>query len=127
MLPTRPSWSVDGSELLYARLGGGISVVGLQSGDTRVVTDGADFSPTWSHSGTSIAFERHVGGNSLVYVSEASGAGAHPLDECPKGVCMQEAPSWSATNRAVAFVEDGQLLVANLDGVATAVALPEQF
>ena len=30
-------------------------------------------------------------------------------------------------NGAVAFMEDGQLLVANLDGVATAVALPEQF
>jgi hypothetical protein len=105
-----PSWSPDGTELVFSfsRLSGGASSLYLVHQDgsgLRGLTSCEhptclqDSEPAWSPDGTRIAFVR----NEDIYVMNADGSGIQRLTHAttPLGVGQ---PSWSPDGRQIAFI-----------------------
>jgi Tol biopolymer transport system component len=70
----------------------------------RLTTDpAADFSPTWSPDGKSIAFRSDRRGNDEVFVMNADGTGQRNLTRNP---ASDYSPAWSPDGRTIAFATD---------------------
>ncbi len=98
-----PSYSPDGSSLVYRVLGSqrGLRILSVHDGKDRVLTRGWDNFPTWSRHGDRIAFTRlknnefdiytiHPDGSDLRQLTHSHGTDAHPV--------------WSPDGRWLAFV-----------------------
>jgi class 3 adenylate cyclase len=100
---TEPAWSFDGSSIAFVRFGrmtSSIWVMGA-NGDhpDHVTPDGvhADH-PAWSRDG-SLAFERHLGDNSQIWIRRANGM-LVPMTDGPR----DGFPSWSPDGQRLYFV-----------------------
>ena len=86
-----PSWSPDGSLVVYAcRIGGGaadfeICVMNADGSDTQQLTDNSvpDLTPTFSPDGMQIVFSRQVGGRFQLFVANANGTNPTQLTNTP--------------------------------------------
>ena len=95
-----PTWSPDGSLLLFTRMGRqSVQLYTMRpdgSGLTKI-TDGAD--PRWSPDGSRIAFER---GPNTVAVADSDGSNVHVLLAGPPG-SGPGVPSWSPDGQKLVF------------------------
>jgi Tol biopolymer transport system component len=121
---TGPVWSPDGSALAIAS-GSTIQVVPADgSGTAQVVFDepGDNVNPSWSHDGTTIAFERFADGRWSVWLVAPDGTGAREAPFSSGTSANDRFPEWSPVDERLAFLSDrsGQyaLYVAAADGTA---------
>jgi Tol biopolymer transport system component len=110
-LPTAPSFSADGSKLVFAResrLGFGSVVVANADGSAPRVVAGDGHRPSISPDGTRIALDS--GGS--VWLERVDGSRRMRL-------ASGEDPSWSPDGRSIAFVNGGDVYVTSLTGSRT--------
>src|SRR5438552_10550751 len=121
-----PKWSPEGSKLLFAD-GNGLHLISADgTGDVQVThpdTAGGenDATPTWSPSGSEIAFvrSRFDYTNDLgeqeqrIWIVNADGTGLRPLTARSQ---FEDEPAWSPTGVQIAFASGGELYVASADG-----------
>jgi Tol biopolymer transport system component len=101
-----PSWSPDGSKLVFQRYGGGVSVVDVRTGDERqLALAGEGSSPSWSFDATTV-----------VYASEGRIVRIPASGGSPTMIGSGEAPDASPTDAQVAFVRGNALWTMMLDG-----------
>ena len=104
-----PSWSPDGSRLLFTsyRDGRGPKLYGMSVADRRVGLlsgrPGLNTSGTWSADGREIACTLSQDGNAEVYVLDAAGGAARRLTN---GRAIDTSPTWSPTGQELAFTSD---------------------
>jgi len=122
---TGPVWSPDGTEIAIAN-GSAIEVVPTDGSGTppQVAFDqpGDNVNPSWSHDGTTLAFERFADGRSSIWLVAPDGTNprAAPFSS---GTANDRFPQWSPVDERLAFLSDrsGQyaLYVAAADGTTT--------
>lgn len=89
---TDPSFSPDGSRLVFVRLGVGIFRMNLDgSGVRRLSHGGRDSYPTWSPDGRRVAFLRPTKSAWNVYVMSSAGKGLRQLPSAPSSA----RPTWA--------------------------------
>ena len=122
---TGPVWSPDGREIAIAN-GSTIEVVAADGTATRTIYDeaGDNANPSWSHDGTTIAFERLAGGRWSIWLVAPDGTNAR---EAPVAATANNRyPQWSPGDARLAFLSDrgGRygLYVGAADGTARQVA-----
>ncbi len=104
-----PSWSPDGTHLVYAA-GGKLSIVGADGKGNATVTDGpSDDLPAWSPDGTRIAFVR---GHDLAVLSVANGG----VTTLFTGVPGVNTVAWSPDGSRVAIERETSIWTLNTDG-----------
>ena len=103
-----PSWSPDGTRLLFSR-GRFLYTLRLDGRPARRLTRG-DATRAWSPDGKRIAFTRA----GLLFVIGTDGAGPRQLTRTGRS----SQPAWSPDGRLIAFVRNGALLVLRPDGSA---------
>src|SRR5437868_6977665 len=94
-----PSWSPDGSRLVFARAGR-LYVIRLDGSGLKLITPprlNRAGEPAWSPDGRSIAFVR----GRAVYVMRASGGGTRRVFVSTDSI--PEYPSWSPDGKEIAF------------------------
>src|SRR4051794_8360220 len=64
-----------------------------------------DTAPSWSPTGTQLAFVRDVGGGSEIFVMNPDGSGKTNLSNSPAGVINGQ-PAWSPDGTRIVFVSD---------------------
>jgi TolB protein len=103
---TAPSFSPDGRQIVFTRLGSGIFRVSVDGTGLRRLSSGPrDSYPVWSPDGKTIAFLRPYETLWRVYVMSASGADKRRLGfSAPAG-----RPSWAADGKAVLVPAAGSL------------------
>ena len=130
-----PVWSPDGAQIAFMRITDGYSlyVVPASGGDaTKLFGSGSSTKgisrPDWSPDGTQIAFEYHpAGADGDIYLVPSDGSAAPSLlsNAFSGGLSLgQSDPTWSPDGTRIAFVEGGDIFIANADGTGTAAALP---
>ena len=120
---TSAAWSSDGSKIVYAH--------GYQDGDLRVWhiwtvnSDGTDPTklthgnanrdrwPRWSPDGTKIVFDRSEDGDRFIATMNDAGKQEKALTA---GGSFELAPVWSPDGTQLAYISDGTVYVADLDG-----------
>lgn len=96
----KPSWSPDGSRVVFCRpKGGGLGIYDLRSGTKRFLSeDGKD--PDWSFDGRYIAFVRESSYNQYdteeIWILDTA-------DEKQRRLCRGGFPSWATDSRVVYF------------------------
>jgi len=112
-----PSWSPDGTRIVYARGRdgtGGLAIMDADGTNVRPLTNHNDFLPDWSPDGRSIAFIRQSRGESQVWVVDADGTNLTRLTSITGGA---EVPSWSPDSSMVVFSDHlGDVYVIGADG-----------
>jgi hypothetical protein len=104
---TAPTFSPDGKQLLFVRLGSGIFRVNLDGTGLRRLTAGRrDSYPAWSRDGRRIAFVRPFRADWRVYVMSASGAGERRLPQAPPA----GRPTWTANGKSIFIPSAGDLV-----------------
>ena len=110
-----PSWSPDGTRIVYARGRdgtGGLAVMNADGTDVRPLTDGDDIAPDWSPDGRSIAFTRESDGQ--IWVIGADGSDLHQLTSITRGA---DVPSWSPDSSRIMFSDSfGDIYIIGADG-----------
>jgi Tol biopolymer transport system component len=116
---TTPSWSPDGTQLVFTGYVGGLSdlfVVGRDGRNLRRLTDDkyAEFHPVWSPDGKSIAFSTDRGpgtdfetletGNWRIALYDLAMSTVRVLDLMDVG--KNVSPQWSPDGQSLAFVSD---------------------
>lgn len=95
---SQPSFSRDGKQLVFARLGSGIFRVNLDGTGLRRLTSGhRDSYPVWSPDGKRIAFVRPFRTQWRLYVMSPTGAGQRRLPQAPP----TGRPTWSANGKTI--------------------------
>ena len=108
-LALSPSWSPDGSLLLFTsyRGGGGprVWVIAASGGKPYLVSGrpGNNTSASYSPDGREIALTLSADGNSEIYVLDARGGSPRRLTD---NRAIDTSPSWSPTGREIAFTSD---------------------
>lgn len=111
-----PSWSPDGTRLVYAS-GGRLSIVGADGKGNTLVTDGpSDDLPAWSPDGARIAFVR---GRDLAMLSVAN-SGVTTLFA---GMPGANAVAWSPDGARVAIERGTDIWTLNTDGFGLQLVL----
>ena len=118
---TDPSWSPDGTSLVYSR-DGELVVIGADGSGERQITDtpGANDEADWSPRNNRIVFaSTRDRGPPQVYVMNADGSGATRLTDVRtyRGASQ---PAWSPDGARIAFVRDYNIWTMNADGTDAA-------
>jgi dipeptidyl aminopeptidase/acylaminoacyl peptidase len=100
-----PSWSPDGTKILFRKMSGSQSriwVMGADGGNPTSLTNERwnDFNPSWSPDGTKIAFDRVTDGDSDIWIMNTDGSGQTNVTN---NRATDLKPSWSPDGR-IAFV-----------------------
>jgi Tol biopolymer transport system component len=127
---TGPTWSPDGKEIAVAT-GSAVDVVPTDGSDMppHVLFDqpGDNVNPSWSHDGTTLAFERFADGRWSVWLVAPDGTNAREAPFSSGTSANNRFPQWSPVDERLAFLSDrsGQygLYVAAADGRSTTSAL----
>ena len=108
-----PSWSADGTKLVYARKHSynppvyEIATLNLTSGSERIVTETPFFEfsrPSWSPDGTKIAFSRSGNDGTRVWTMKADGSNKKKLTSAtPDGPGADTDPDWSPDGTEIVF------------------------
>jgi Tol biopolymer transport system component len=122
---TGPVWSPDGKAIAIAN-GSALEVVAADGSETppQVVFNqpGDNVDPSWSHDGTTIAFERFADGRWSVWLVAPDGTNAR-VAPFSSGSANDRFPQWSPVDARLAFLSDrsGQyaLYVAAADATTT--------
>ena len=112
-----PSWSPDGTRLVFSRFGE-LTIINPDGfGLTSLGIPGAY--PAWSPDGTQIAYDLRVDGIRAIYLADANGTNVRRITTPAEGDDM---PRWSPDSRQLVFsrVEGGMfhLFKVNADGTA---------
>jgi Tol biopolymer transport system component len=119
-----PAWSPNGTAIVIAT-GSALEVVPTDGSGTppQVVFDqpGDNVNPSWSHDGTTLAFERFADGRWSVWLVAPDGTG--PRAAPFSGTANDRFPQWSPVDERLAFLSDRggayALYVAAADGTTT--------
>jgi len=117
---TGPVWSPDGTAIAIAT-GSAIEIVPVDGSAAHDAFDtaGENVNPSWSHDGTTIAFERRTGDRWAIWFVAPDGTNAH---EAYGGAANNRLPQWSPVDERLAFLSDRSgayaLYVAESDGAA---------
>jgi TolB protein len=141
-----PAWSHDGSQIAFSRLAvtsahnvrdASLYVANADGSQPRVLVQGdpandvghtnAADDPTWAPDGRRLAYtlahqdNRYTAAFEAVHVINADGSGDHAITPVPApggNLVYSYQPSWSPTGGKIAFVPNGNIVVANEDGSA---------
>jgi uncharacterized repeat protein (TIGR01451 family) len=110
---THPSWSPDGTQLVFAsdRSGNNDIWVVPSTGGTamQIVADPAnDSAPDWSPDGARVAFQSSRGGNTDLWLVPAAGG---PALRVTSHAGFDVQPDWSPSGARIAFSRDGDLWI----------------
>jgi dipeptidyl aminopeptidase/acylaminoacyl peptidase len=100
-----PSWSPDGSKIVFASYEGGPMNIWTMNADgshrVRLTNDaGGDTNPAWSPDGSKIAFASHRDGNWEVYVMNADGSNQANITN---NTADDDRPAWSPDGSTIVF------------------------
>ncbi|CAN0655134.1 Tol-Pal system protein TolB [Nitratireductor aquimarinus] len=103
-IDTSPSYSPDGSQIVFTSDRGGraqIYVMSASGGDPKRISfgDGSYSTPVWSPRGDLIAFTKQTRGEFQIGVMRTDGSGERILSSG----FLQEGPTWSPNGRVVMF------------------------
>jgi TolB protein len=114
-----PAASPDGKRIAFASNRSGfwdLYLLDLANGDLTQLTDtpGYEGAPTWSPDGAYMAYEVYVNDNLEIFVgpSENPSQNVTNLTISPNA---DYAPAWSPGGRAIAFISNGEVILADLD------------
>ena len=107
---TAPTFSPNGKEVAFTRLGSGIFAVSPGGTGLHRLTSGSrDSQPVWSPDGKHIAFLRPHKAGWGVYVMSSSGRGVRWLSKAPPA----GRPSWTTDGKAILIPAGGDLVQIN--------------
>jgi TolB protein len=114
-----PAASPDGKRIVFASNRNGfwdLYLLDLTSGDLVQLTDTPRYegAPTWSPDGTFLAYEVYDNDNLEIFIgpSEDPAQNAIQLTNSPNA---DYAPAWSPGGRKIAFISNGEVMLADLD------------
>lgn len=119
-----PSWSPDGSKIVFSSFRGGLQHIYVMNSDGTAVTRltsglAVDSTPTWSPDGTKIAFASLLrSGLSSIFTMNPDGSG---LTRVTHGIAFDDSPTWSPDGTKIAFssglsIFSQHIDVINVDG-----------
>jgi len=114
-----PSPSPDGTNIAFASNRNGhwdIYLMDLLNGETTQLTDTPEYegSPTWSPDGTFIAYEAYLNENLDIVVGPADDP-ANETVRLTSSSASDHSPSWAPGGRQIAFISNGEVILADLD------------
>lgn len=102
-----PSWSPDGSKIVYGDGNGETSDLWIMNADgsnkTRLTVNWSSHSPAWSPVGNRIAFISQHEGGPHVYLIDADGQNQVRLTIADSAIIQEAAPLWSPDGTKVIF------------------------
>src|SRR5512138_3636035 len=114
-----PASSPDGEKLAFASNRSGywdLYLLDLSSGDVTQLTNTPEYegAPTWSPDGSFMAFEVYENENLNVLVGPANDPLNNPIS-LTTSTASDHSPAWAPDGRHIAFISDGEVILANLD------------
>lgn len=114
-----PSPSPDGAKIAFSSNRNGfwdLYLLELPNGEITQLTDtsGYEGAPTWSPDGSFMAFESYMDENLEIVVGHAD----NPLNNSVRltaSPASDHSPAWAPGGRQIAFVSDGEVILADLD------------
>lgn len=114
-----PAPSPDGEHIAFASNRNGfwdLYLLNLSTGETKQLTKTVSYegSPSFSPDGSFIAFEAYTGDNLDIVVGPVDG----PLENAVRlttATSADHSPAWGPHGRHIAFVSDGEVILADLD------------
>jgi TolB protein len=114
-----PAPSPDGEQVAFASNRNGywdLYLLNLASGEVSQLTNTTEYegAPTWSPDGTFIAFEAYEEDNLNIIVGPAADPLSDPI-RLTASPAADHSPAWGPGGRHIAFISDGEVILANLD------------
>lgn len=117
-----PSWSPDGSKIVFSSYRDGHRSVHMMNGDGSqrrwtTIDDYSNVQPAWSPDGSQVAFSSHRDGRWDIYVMDADGSNLTQVTNTRRS---DAEPAWSPDGSQIAFASESDegsgIFVVNRDG-----------